>query len=520
MTHPAIRTLDETVLPADALPLPPQRRMLIFLLLALTALLHVATAGWGPVEEGGEGWNAAVARELAVGVEAKNIGENWGEKVSIPPAARVMAQSFQIFGIGETAARLPFVLANLWIVWLVYLIAERLAGQNGLWRGLSSGIIAATCCGAILLGRSGGGAALTAAIFMTALYAACRMLEQQSHIRWQFFFWGTLTLLLGLREPFAGILLVVALLTAGLFHRVARYRLRWGWWCAGAAGFVAVVFYGWGQGWWLASGAASGQAWWRALVALFPWSAVVLPALFLQCRRVVRWHDFHPHDAMLWVLGGLIFLWVSLAGSVQDWSAGMACFWPVAALLTGLIWERSTSGMRIVGIVLVALLAGAAFFFCTSVVGREWSTLLRPIWWMSCSVVAGFAVFAIISVKLRHSRAALLTIAASVIPLAFNLVDARSRKAWSHDTQELATGPEGGFVPVSRVFAEEPTREIGAFIFHAPRSLQIIPLKDKKWPSLGPTDFILARPGSAPVVLPWKVVASSPTRILIGAGRR
>lgn len=523
MTNPAIRTLDETVLPAGELALPPQRRLMVFFLLALTALLHVAPVGWGPIREGSEGWNAAMARELAVGVEPAKIGEKWGEKVVVTPSARVMAHSFQVFGISEKAARIPFALANLLVVWLVFQIGERL---GGMWRGLSSGIIAATSVGAVLLARDGGGAALVAAAFLTALYAAVRMLEQQSRIRWQFLFWSALSLLLALREPLAGLLLVAALLVAGISFRVARYRLRWVWWSVGATVFSAVVYYGWSLGWWLSGSTYlmksmfSDRAWWMAWVMVFPWSAVLLPVVIFQIRRLARWHDFQPQDVVLWVLAGLTFLWAALAGPVENWAPGMACFWPICALLTGLAWDRATSGMRIVGIALVASLAGVAFFFGTQVAGAEWSTLLRPIWWLSCSVVAGFSIFAIVSVMLRHSRAALLTIAASAIPLAFNLIDAHSRRAWATANWELGAGPESGFVPGSRIFTDLSHPEVGAFLFYAPRGLTISALKNESWPVLGSDDYILARPSKTPVASPWRVVASSPSRILIGSERR
>ena len=97
--------------------------MLIGLLLALTVLLHVITAGWGPIRNGTEGIAAATARSM---IETDN---GWlhpsfaGQKIAPEDwlSAWLTAASFQILGPTEFAARLPQALASLLMVWWVFL---------------------------------------------------------------------------------------------------------------------------------------------------------------------------------------------------------------------------------------------------------------------------------------------------------------------------------------------------------------------------------------------------------------
>ena len=61
--NPAL-SLDEVFLTPPALEPPPVRRGLFIFLLLLTALLHVATIGWGDLYNETDGQYAGAAREM------------------------------------------------------------------------------------------------------------------------------------------------------------------------------------------------------------------------------------------------------------------------------------------------------------------------------------------------------------------------------------------------------------------------------------------------------------------------
>ena len=57
-------SLEETFLSPQILNPPPTRHALLAFLLALAAVLHIGTAGWGDLYDGAEGRFAGGAREM------------------------------------------------------------------------------------------------------------------------------------------------------------------------------------------------------------------------------------------------------------------------------------------------------------------------------------------------------------------------------------------------------------------------------------------------------------------------
>lgn len=457
---------------------------MILLVLALAALLQVAPSAWGPIENGPDGMNAAIARELALGAQPADIAQLWGQPVHATVVQRITAQSFRLFNVNELAARLPFALANWIVVGLVFLAAERM---GGFWRGLASGIICATMNGPILHGRDGSGMALTALLLTIAIYALIRMLEQRSEIRWQTLFWLALAGLLALGQPAAVLPAIIAGWSAFAFFREARIRLRPAYWVVGNLALAAgvVVFFG---------DQSLAPIQWRLenlgvfFRTLFPWSIIILPAFVLRLRKILRLNELTPSEAAIWIWFVSTALWILGFGVTGEWSANVACLTPVFALLASLIWERANSGMRIAGVALLVVLGFGGLGFCSQFVDDEWISLLQPIWWLSSSVIICFGMAAVVALHLRHSRAALLIIAASTVPMTYNLLDARARYDWQHSLKDFGKKVEVGYMPGTEIYLGREIEEVSSFLFYAPPGLRIQAMP----PGVpGPKDYLL-----------------------------
>src|SRR2546423_14617724 len=120
-------SLEETLLEPPALPPPPTRHALFAILIALAALLHVATVGTGDLYSQTEGQYAGAAREM---VEAHQwlLPTNDGiPRLQKPPLLYwLIIFSFKAFGVNAAAARLPVALAEGASVALNFLIAGKL----------------------------------------------------------------------------------------------------------------------------------------------------------------------------------------------------------------------------------------------------------------------------------------------------------------------------------------------------------------------------------------------------------
>src|SRR3979409_1218657 len=181
-------SLEETFLAPQILNPPPTRAVLLTVLLALTAVLHIGTAAWGDLHDGAEGELAGGAREM---LDSKQwlLPTNDGAPIlQTPPLASwVTSISFKIFGLCAAAARLPIALAMLGSVALTFLIGERLAGY---WRGFAAGLIHVCSAGAFVPGRMVTSDAMFSLFVAAAIYCVVRGYQQQKTPRaWFAGFW-------------------------------------------------------------------------------------------------------------------------------------------------------------------------------------------------------------------------------------------------------------------------------------------------------------------------------------------
>src|SRR5437870_4830006 len=144
-------TLEKTLLEPPALPAPPTRQVLFVILIALTALLHVATIGTGDLYSQTEGQYAGAAREMVMNHHWFLPTNDGIPRLQKPPLLYwLIIASYKIFGVNAAAARLPIAAAIVATVALTFLIGERLRDY---WHGFLAGLIYLSFCGTFLLGR-------------------------------------------------------------------------------------------------------------------------------------------------------------------------------------------------------------------------------------------------------------------------------------------------------------------------------------------------------------------------------
>src|SRR2546423_9890087 len=144
-------SLEETYLSPQILNPPPTRHALLAFLLALAALLHIGTAGWGDLFDGTEGQFAGGAREMVESDRWLVPTNDGAPLVEAPPLAYwAVAFTYKAFGVRPTAARLPVAFATIGAVALTFLIGERLAGY---WRGDTLVLVLPVFVGTLLTTR-------------------------------------------------------------------------------------------------------------------------------------------------------------------------------------------------------------------------------------------------------------------------------------------------------------------------------------------------------------------------------
>lgn len=462
-------TLDTTLV--DAPKAPVDRRVLIGLLLALTVLLHVVTAGWGPIRNGAEGIAAATARSV-IETNGGWLRPSFASQEIVPDdwlSMWLTAASFQILGPTEFAARLPQALASLLMVWWVFLIGERLGGT---WRGMSAGLIATTCIGVFVHANTAGSGTLWAAMITGAFYWLCCGLEQaqkpqgrRSAFSW---FWWFMALAV-LASDWDGMGYPAVIIGALLIcFRTARLRLA----KLPINGGIVALLLAAGLRLWLTSGDKPDESLPAATFAescwfLFPWSAMIAVPFLLRWKKVLRMEEMEPSDALPWmwlVASGLAL--VVFQTSTTEWPQPIALLWPAFALCAAVTWERITSGMRLVGVGLLVAASVTGLFVMPLCVGEEMASALRPVWWLSCGVVIGFATVALFFAARGQSRAALLAVSAAVIPLGFNLLDAHKHVAERTSGRSLAES----FLPATHekdvLYTNEKPATISSFLFY------------------------------------------------------
>jgi hypothetical protein len=470
--------LEETLLEPPALPPPPTRHALFAILIALAALLHVATIGTGDLYSQTEGQYAGAAREM-VETHQWLLPTNDGiPRLQKPPLLYwLIIVSFKLFGVNAAAARLPGALAVVASVALIFLIGEKLTDY---WRGFIAGLIYLSYCGTFLLARIVMPEPVVSAFIAGAIFCGLCGYQRRRHRRtWFAGFWICSAFaclskgVLGLVYPAAVFLLL------SMFYREARLRfralLRWE--------YVAIFFlivapwHIWAElhfpGYfphlitseWLGHlrglsdetqdylGVPAYQFVFMHLAWWFPWSVVLLSGVMFAWRRVMRPAEINFVEALPLCWMSVVFIPLLFLGQRQDYYS--MSMWNAFALWAAVAWDRMPQRWRAAGVIAV-ILAGmtsvtTAFFFADTaralngnwgVMDARWTAwkalhnmpipawlALRPLVAIAGSSLMLFSLVALYLTFKRRAKLAAVALATSMVPIGLSMMEGVARVA-------------------------------------------------------------------------------------------
>lgn len=480
-------TLEDTFLEPQILNPPPTRHALFAFLLALAAVVHIGTAGWGDLYDGVEGQLAGGAREMLESRQWLLPTNNGVAQLQTPPLAYwAIALSYKIFGVSVTAARIPIALTMVASVALTFLIGERLAGY---WRGFAAGLIHLCAGGAFLLGRMVAHESFFALFIAGAIYClVCGY--QRRKFRWAWFagFWLCGSLACLTKGPPAILYLAgICGLLAGFFREARlRFRLLLHWSYLLLFVLVTAPWFIWAQNHFpgflsslLSWASAAALPRWQFLLLHFAWwfpaIFLILPGLLFAPRKIFRPNEITFADALPLAWVEIMILPVFLIGERSSFSSMSAG--PAFALFAACAWERTPRPLRIAGIALVFLagsVIAAMACYAPAVLNSIISSDVPLADWPSFRSMAQMAIFALLVFSLsglffvikHREEIALFLVLGSMVPIGFCLAESASRAAPLFSLADAARFLNPRLGQNGEVIYEGPLRSANSLSFY------------------------------------------------------